>query len=475
MSETRRSGRPAVTIALRLTPPAPPVGLVERAEIDTQLHAAQNVSLVLFCAPAGFGKTTVMARYFDKQKSNGVATVWVVLDDADNDVERFLFKVQAALDRSGLFADEIPARTSGATAPDARFDVAARLASARHPFAIFFDDFELLRNPVVLDLFKEALESRPAHGQAVLGAREHSRLNVGRWRATGRMVEIGPASLRFSAGEARELLARKSGVSLPQRALDQLYDRTEGWVAALQLAALTLVRHPDPSAFAWAFSGSNAAVADYLLETVISGLSPSSRNFLLATGILDELNADLCNVVTGRSDSQRLLDELERSNVFLAPIDGDRRRYRYHTLFADFLRNQLTRTYPGKTRDLHLAASAWFAADGRPVPAINHALASGDFQHTLGLLEVHAEHMLLEGRFRLLNRWFDGLPAELVEARPMLALVHACALALTRRQQQALRLLDSMESNAALSRTDAEGAILRNRAGALRGLALAMM
>src|SRR5216684_81633 len=165
MSETSASARPAATIALRLTPPAPPVELVERAEIDMQLHAAQNVSLVLFCAPAGFGKTTVMARYFDKQKSNGVATVWILLDDSDNDVERFLFKMQAALDKSGLFGDETPAGTSGATAPGARFDVPARLASAQQPFAIFFDDFELLRNPVVLDLFKEALESLPAHGQ----------------------------------------------------------------------------------------------------------------------------------------------------------------------------------------------------------------------------------------------------------------------------------------------------------------------
>src|SRR5260370_13805487 len=390
MSDISKSGRPATILAPRLTPPAPPVELVERAEIDTQLQAARNVRLVLFGAPAGFGKTTVMARYFDKQRSNGIAAVWILLDDADNDVERFLFKVQAALDGSALFGDALPTGTSEATAPGARFVPPARLASALHPFAIFFDDFELLRNPVVLDLFKETLESLPDHGQAVLGAREHSRLNVGRWRATGRMVEIGPASLRFSAAEARELLARKSGVSLPQRALDQLYDRTEGWVAALQLAALTLARHPDPSAFAWAFSGSNAAVADYLLETVISGLSPSSRDFLLATGILDELNADLCNAVTGRSDSPRLLDELERSNVFLTPIDDDRRRYRYHALFADFLRNQLARSHPGKARELPPAASARVAAEGRPVPAANHALASGDFRHTIGLLEANA-------------------------------------------------------------------------------------
>src|SRR5882762_11865253 len=186
MSDISASAQPAATIALRLTPPAPPVELVKRAEIDTQLHAAQNVSLVLFCAPAGFGKTTVMARYFDEQRSNGIVTVWILLDDADNDVERFLFKVQAALDTSGLFGNEMSAGTSGVTAPGARFDLPARLALAQQPFAIFFDDFELLRNPVVLDLFKETLESLPAHGQAVLGAREHSRLNVGRWRATGR-------------------------------------------------------------------------------------------------------------------------------------------------------------------------------------------------------------------------------------------------------------------------------------------------
>src|SRR5216683_582865 len=137
MSETSASGPTATILAPRLTPPAPPVELVERAEIDTQLHAARNVSLVLFCAPAGFGKTTVMARYFDKQKLNGVVTVWILLDDADNDVERFLFKVQAALDTSGLFGDATPAGMSGVTASGARFDLPARLASAQQPFTIF--------------------------------------------------------------------------------------------------------------------------------------------------------------------------------------------------------------------------------------------------------------------------------------------------------------------------------------------------
>src|ERR1700693_5701593 len=168
MSDISASRRPVVILAPRLTPPAPPAELVERAEIDAQLQAAQNVSLVLFCAPAGFGKTTMMAQYFNTQRSNGVAAIWILLDDADNDVERFLFKVQTALDRSGLFDDELPAGTSGATAPGARFDVPARLASAQRPFAIFFDDFEVLRNPVVLDLFKETLESLPARGRAVL-------------------------------------------------------------------------------------------------------------------------------------------------------------------------------------------------------------------------------------------------------------------------------------------------------------------
>jgi len=222
------------------------VELVERAEIDTQLHAAQNVSLVLFCAPAGFGKTTAMARYFDKQKSNGVVTVWILLDEADNDVERFLFKMQAALDTSGLFDDEMSAGTSGLRRPErgSTCRPAWHWRSSRSRSSSTISNCCATRSCWI---FSRRPGKSAGPRQAVLGTREHSRLNVGRWRATGRMVEIGPASLRFSSAEARELLARKSGVSLPQRALDQLYDRTEGWVAALQLAALSLARHPIPA------------------------------------------------------------------------------------------------------------------------------------------------------------------------------------------------------------------------------------
>ncbi len=471
MFENTASSRSPATLALRLAPPILPAELVERTQIDAKLQTAQSANFVLFCAPAGFGKTTAMVRYFEQLRTSGIATVWILLDDADNDVERFLVKVHAALDGSSAFGG---AASGWGAAAGARLDMAARLASASQPFAIFFDDFECLRNAVVLDLFREAMENLPSRCRVVLGAREHARLNVGRWRASGRMVEVGPASLRFSAEEARELLSHRCKTSLSQRALAQLYERTEGWVVALQLAAVSLASHPDPSAFALAFSGSNAAVADYLLETVMAGLSAPTREFLLATSVLGELNADLCNAVTGRNDSQLVLDALDRSNVFLAPVDDDRRRYRYHALFADFLCNQLARSQPGKSRELHVAASEWFLSEGRPVPAINHALASGNFPRTLELLEEHAERMLFEGRFRLLNRWFDGLPPELVQARHSLALVHAGALALTRRQQQSIGLLDSIESHAVLA-TDDERVALSSQVGALRGLALAMM
>lgn len=470
MTEVPPASRSLAVLTLRLTPPVLPTELVVRAQIDAQLDAAQRAALVLFCAPAGFGKTTVMARYFERLQADGVAAIWILLDDADNDVERFLFKVHAALDGGAVFGEQC----GGTDASGTRLDLSARFAAAPSPFAVFFDDFEQLRNPVVLDLFREALDSLPTCGRVVVGAREHARLNVGRWRASGRMTEIGPASLRFSTAEAQELLVARSGVALSERVLSQLYERTEGWPVALQLAALSLVRHPDPGAFAAAFSGSNAAVADYLLETVISGQSAATREFLLATSVLDELNAELCNAVVGRTDSQRVLDELEHSNVFLAPVDDDRRRYRYHGLFADFLRGQLARLYPGRACELHLAASDWFAAQGRLVPAINHALASGDFRRTVELLEGHADQMLLEGRFRLLNRWFDGLPIEQVQARPLLALVHAGALALTRRQPQAIAILDHVEACAA-GGSDAERAVLRDRVGTLRGLTLAMM
>lgn len=458
-----------VVIASRLLPPVLPHGLVQRTLYTACLQPGSSVGLVLYCAPAGFGKTTAMARHFEQLRNAGQAGIWVLLDDADNDVERFLFKVHAALDAAEAF----PSVVTG-DAGEMLLDLSARLALARGPFALFFDEFERLRNPVLQDLFRELLDSLPAQGRAVIGTREQLRLNLGRWRASGRVLEIGPADLRFTEQEAQALLAERSGVALSGRALQQLMDRTEGWVAALQLAALSLARHPDPDAFAMAFSGSNAAVADYLLETVLSGLPAEHREFLQSTCILNELDPALCNAVTGRDDSLQVLHALERANVLLVPLDDQRQRYRYHALLADFLRTQLAAGGPARSAQLHLRASHRFEAAGRPVPAIEHALSAGDAPRGLALIEPLAHAFLLGGRFRLLARWFDALPREVIQARPLLALAYAGALAMTRRSAVALRLLDDIEQ--LLASTPLEQARdLRSRMAALRGLALAMM
>lgn len=469
MSDARQHTNLPPALASRLMPPVLPAGLVPREFFVSFLRPDTPANLLLFCAPVGFGKTTAMALHFERLRGAGLAGIWVLLDESDNDVERFLFKVHAALDGCGEFA------ASGAgSGAGLLLDLSARLATARGPFALFFDEFEHLRNPVLLDLFKELLEGLPPQGRLVIGAREQVRLNLGRWRASGRMLEMGPATLRFTETEAGALLADRSGVVLSEHALRQLHERTEGWVAGLQLAALSLARHPDPDAFALAFSGSNAAVADYLLETVLSGLPAATREFLLCTGLLDELDDALCNAVTGRDDSRQMLHELERANVFLVPMDDQRCRYRYHTLFADFLRAQLARGRPARHSQLHLLASRWFESQGRPVPAIEHALAAGDSARALALLEPQAEELLLAGRFRLLGRWFDALPGEMIQDRPLLALVQAGALAMTRRPLRALALLDGIEHRAGGPR---QGVCpnLRRRVASLRGLTLAMM
>lgn len=476
MTSSIQAGFSVPALALKLIPPSTPADMVVRDDIGRQLRAAHAAQLVLLSAPAGFGKSTVMACYLAQLGEQGMATGWLTLDDADNDVERFLLKLDSALTRAGIDgALPEPAPQAGVLSTGARLDVVGRLAAIERPFVLFFDDFEVLHNPVVLDLFRSALEHLPPLGRIVIGTREHSRLNLARWRASGRMVELGPANFRFTITEAGELLRRRSHLSLSKVVIEQLFQRTEGWVTALHLAALSLANHPNPKQFALAFSGTNAAVADYLLETVLDAQPAPLRDFLLATSVLDEFNADACNALTGRDDGQQVLESLERSNVFLTPIDGNRRRYRYHALFAVFLRSELQRRRPDEIRHLHQAACDWYLREGRPEPAIGHAQASGDVALCTRLLHVHAERLLLEGRFRLLARWFDALPPGALVDHPMLTLVYAWALSCTRREQEAIRLLDSIDNEVRGNAPGMDAPPVIAWAGALRGLTLAMM
>lgn len=497
------SDRPAYLAASPSRPPAPPraagPGLlstklnppvlqphqVVRDAVREQVLQSAAVKLVLVRAPAGFGKTTAMVQARQALADAGTDTAWLTLDRADNDLPRFLRGLHQALLQ--IVVD--------APASEAPLDLLEALARHAAPFALFLDDFELITEPAVLGLVRELLDRLPRGGRLVLGSRSLPDLGLGRLRAAGQLLEIDAEHLRFSLDETRRFFTLRHRLGRPsadaatastpgeqdlQGHLPELHRKTEGWIAALWLASMALeavaARHGSVADFVAQFSGSNRAVADYLAEDVLARQTPELRDFLLRTSILRHLNAPLCQALNPRLDARRILEQLDRTNLFLTPLAGGddgaaagQRAWRYHSLFADFLRTQLAREHPDELARLHLAASGWYEGEGRPVPAIDHAIEGGDMPHALHLLAQHAMHFLEQGRMRLLARWFNALPAALLRQQPRLEMVSLWASLLTRGPWDTMARLDA--SGCASHPDPAVQAHVR----ALRPMLLAMM
>jgi LuxR family maltose regulon positive regulatory protein len=395
----------------KLSPLVQRVAEVRRAGVAERLERAGSVKLVLVRAPAGFGKTTAMVQLRESLQQRGVATAWLTLDNADNDVPRFLAGLSAAVAQLGLERRSIESH-----------NVLDELAAEDTPYALFLDDFEVIREGGVMGLVRELLEHLPRNGQIVVGSRSLPDLGLGRLRARGQLLELGAEVLRFTQPESAEFF-RLRGAELSLEALDRAHDRTEGWVAALWLLSLTLQHHDSPGDVVTRLSSSNRDVADYLTEEVLAQQPEPVRDFLLRTSVLRHLNAPVCQALLPYVDCAGMLRELERGNVFLIPIEDAPGIYRYHSLFADFLRNQLVRDHPEDLMRLHLAASGWYEAQGRPVPAIDHAIDGGDHPHALHLLEPHAHGLLEQGRMRLLDRWFSIIDPRLLRQRPLMQVI----------------------------------------------------
>jgi LuxR family maltose regulon positive regulatory protein len=392
----------------KLSPPGRPFAEVPRA-LTARMTEARSAKVILVRAPAGFGKTTAMQQARSVLEAQGVATAWLTLDSADNDLPHFLAAFSAAIEQLGL-----EPRT--ATGELGLLDVLSRDGEA---FVLFLDDFELIQAPSVLGFLREAIERMSRGAQIVFGSRSLPELGLGRLRARGQLVELDAEHLRFTPAEAAQFF-RQCGIELQPDALEQVLEKTEGWVAALWLLSMALRRHGAHSDFVARFSGSDRAVADYLTEDVLAQQSPEVRDFLLRTSVLRHLSAPICQALAPYVDCERILRQLEASNIFLAPIASAPGVYRYHSLFAEFLRAQLARERPEDIARLHLAASGWYEAQRRPTPAIDHAIEGGDHPHALDLLERHAERLLEQGRMRLLDRWFGAVPREQLQRRPLL-------------------------------------------------------
>lgn len=419
----------AVVIPLaKLAPPVHRTAEVRRIRITDRLTGTGPIKLVLVHAPAGFGKTTAMVQIREALEARNVATAWLTLDAADNDTPRFLASLSAAIDQLGF--EHIGAAQ----------DPLSLLAIGQTPCALFLDDFEVIREPGVLGLIRELVEHLPHNGQVVIGSRNQPNLGLSRLRARGQLAELETEALRFSPSEAADFF-RLRGFELSLEAVDRALQETEGWAAALWLLSLTLQRSSPSSDAIARLSTSESGIAEYLTDEVLSRQEPAVRDFLLRSSILHHLSTPVCQALLPHIDCDAMLQSLHRRNIFLVPLEGTPGLFRYHSLFAEFLRHQLRREYPDEVARLHLAASGWYESQQRPVPAIDHAIAGGDYPHALYLLEHHGHHLLEEGRMRLLNRWFTAIPHEMLRKRQQLYVIAVWARCFSLGPWTAMKLL----------------------------------
>jgi LuxR family transcriptional regulator, maltose regulon positive regulatory protein len=437
------SGRD-VLLATKLYVPGPRPGFVARP----RLAGALGGGLVLVCAPAGFGKTALLA---DWVRSDGRPVAWLSLDAGDNDPVRFWRHVVAALDRARPGIGERVAPLLGP--PPSSFEglVTALINElAAHPgeneVVLVLDDYHLVHARQVHDSLAFLLEHLPPGLCLVLASRSDPPLPLARLRARGQLAELRTDDLRFTAEEAAALLRESAGPGLPAAAVAALVARTEGWAAGLQLAALSLRGRSDVAGFVAAFSGSHRYILDYLTGEVLDGQPEQVREFLLETSVLERLSGGLCDAVTGRDDGQAMLEQVEQAGLFLMPLDEVRGWWRYHRLFADLLRARVQQQRPGRVAVLHRAAAAWYEEYGLADDAVGHALAAGDTAWAARLIEQHFDATLyLRSEGATAQRWLAALPAELVQTRPRLLLAQVLLAATLGRAEAMEPPLDGAE------------------------------
>jgi LuxR family maltose regulon positive regulatory protein len=415
-------------IATKLYPPRLRQAPVSREAPLGRLDEARAVPLSLVVAPAGWGKSTLVAQWLDRAP---VAAGWVCLDRADNDPHRFWRYVLLAVQQAvpGL-ADAALTVLDGAGSDVVR-DVLPVFVSdvAGTDVVIVLDDYHLVTNPAVHNGVATLLTHPPRGLHLVLLTRSDPPLPLSRLRVGGSMVEIRTDQLHFTVPEATELLNDRLGLALAGPDVTLLVSRTEGWAAGLQLAAMRLNDRTDRSAFISRFSGADRHVVDYLGEEVLANQPPDMLDFLLRTSVLGRLCGPLCAAVTGRPDSAELLEAGYRANLFLIPLDAERHWFRYHQLFRDILRIELARTSPDEPAVLHERAARWYAQSGHDGESIGHAIESGNVAFTAELIATRWRRSFNAGELKTVETWLAAVPSStarddvrLVAARVWLAM-----------------------------------------------------
>lgn len=418
-------------IRTKLHMPRPRRGLITRPRLDDILSRAAEARLTVVAAPAGFGKTTLLASWLAGRRAGQPPVAWLSLTEGDSEPTTFWRYVVGALQNAvpGLGDSALQVLESAQPPIESVLaTVVNELSALPHDVHLVLDDYHLADGPGIQAGMTFLLEHLPPQAHLLITTRADPALALARLRARGELVEIRAADLRFTQDEAATYLEATIGRDIDPSVVATLEQRTEGWIAALQLAALSIQGRDDVAGFIAGFSGDDRYVVDYLVEEVLQRLPDHVRSFLLRTCILDRLSGPLCEAVTGEPGGRAMLESLDRANLFLVPLDDSRHWYRYHPLFADVLHTFLLDEHPDEVPELHRRASQWHHQAGTPVPAVRHALASGDVDRAADLVELAIPGLQRERQETTIRAWLDVIPDDVVRVRPVLAIGFVGAL-----------------------------------------------
>jgi LuxR family maltose regulon positive regulatory protein len=415
-------------IETKLFLPSPRPGLVPRPRLRERLDRGLGAKLMLVSAPAGFGKTTLLVDWLasaaPSRDGAGLRGAWLGLDPGDNDPARFWRYVVAAVSTAmpGV-GDETLALLQDAQPPPGDVVLTTlvnEIGAADADTVLVLDDYHVIDSAAVHEGMAFLLAHLPARLHLVLATRSDPPLSLSRMRARGDLVEVRAADLRFTTDETSSYLNETMGLEIETHDVRTLEGRTEGWIAALQLAALSMTGREDVSGFIDGFAGDDRYVVDYLVEEVLQRLPAAAQDFLLRTSVLDRMNGALCNALTGQDTGRSTLAAMERDNLFVVALDDRRHWYRYHHLFADVLRGRLLDEHPGLATELHTLAAAWYEEVGDDAEAIRHSLLGEDFMRAAELVETVLPVFRRDRREATLRGWLEALPPGVLEARPVL-------------------------------------------------------
>jgi LuxR family maltose regulon positive regulatory protein len=431
--------------------PEPRGEAVARTRLMELLDRGRTGKLTLVSAPAGFGKTTLLARWLTTSAARGDrAVAWLSLEEADSQPARFWTYLATAIQRAvpGVGDSALALLATGQPPLDSILATLVNdLSAVPTELDVVLDDYHLAENGDLQPGVAYLLEHLPLQVHLVISTRVDPALPLARLRARGDLVEVRAADLRFTLSEVAAYLNDVAALELTPNDIAALETRTEGWIAALQLAALSLRGRADAAAFIAAFAGDDRYIVDFLAEEVLSRQPSGVRDFLLQTSILDRLSGPLCAAVTGNSESQAMLEHLDRANLFLVPLDSARRWYRYHHLFAEVLGTHLLESRPEVVADLHRRASGWYDEAGEPVPAVRHAVAAGDIDRAADLAELAMPALQRDRQEATIAAWLGDIPDEVVQTRPVMALGFIGALMSSGQFTKAERRLDELEQH----------------------------